>query len=248
MPSVSIASPSAGYASFQLRFRALLLDAGICLTFFIVGGVAAGAALEHYPFARSAIFVLIVTSILLYDPLMVSQYGGTLGHRAFNICVVQVGTRQNLSLPKAIVRAVIKAFLGVFSLTFMFITKRAQGLHDLAAGSEVRIRNPRAADARDYFVPDESNAGQPFPSPVRRLVIIALYLAFLFVLTSVAVVLTLSPECIDQNICTAAEDRAGSILGFVMIGGAGILIVLGWRAQLPGGRRGKPRLNDPMHG
>ena len=239
MLPLSIASTSAGYASFQLRFRALLLDTGICLTFLIVGGVAAGAALEGYPFARSAIFVLIVTSILLYEPLMVSQYGGTLGHRAFNISVVQVGTRQNLSLPKAIIRSVVKAFLGIFSIAFMFTTKRAQGLHDLAAGSEVRIRNPRAADARDYFVPEESKAGRPFPSAARRLVIIALYTAFLFVLMSVAVGLTLSPECIDQNICTASEHQAGSILGFVMIGGAGIVIGLGWRAQLPGGRRGK---------
>jgi hypothetical protein len=206
------------------------------MAFFIIGGVAAGAALEQFPVARSATFVLIVAGIFLYDPLMVSQYGGTLGHRAFNIRVVQVGTHQNLSVPRAILRAVIKGFFGVFSFTFMFITRKAQGLYDLAAGSEVRIRNPRGADAQDYFVPEEPKARQTLPSPVRRLVMIALYNALLFVLISVAAALNVSPECIDLNICSASENQALSILGFVMLGGAGILIVLGWRAQLPGGR------------
>ena len=237
MPAASITSPGAGYASFQARFRALLLDAGICLALFVIGGVAAGAVLEQYPFARSAIFVLIVASILLYDPLMVSHYGGTFGHRAFNIRVVRAGTQQNLPLPKAIVRAVIKGFFGLFSLAFMFITRKAQGLHDLAAGSEVRIRNPRAAHARDYFVPEGPRSGQSLPSPVRRVVIIVLYSGLLFVLTSVAVGLTVSPECIDQNICAASENQALSILGFVLLGGASILIVLGWRGQLPGALR-----------
>lgn len=242
MPTVSTARLAAGYASFQLRFRALLLDAGICLAFFIIGGVVAGAVLEQYPLARSAIFVLIVSSILLYDPLMVSQYGGTFGHRAFNICVVQAGTQRKLSLPSAIVRAVIKSFLGLFSLTFMFVTSKAQSLHDMAAGSEVRIRDPRGANAQDYFVPEVPKAGQSWPSPARRLVIIGLYITLLYVLISVIGGLSVSAECIDQNFCTASEDHTLSILAFLMLGGAGILIVLGWRGQLPGGRRGKPRL------
>src|SRR5262245_31027361 len=164
-----------GYASFQLRFRALLLDFGICLAFFMIGGLSAGALLEEHPFARASTLVLIIGSILLYDPFMVSQYGGTFGHRVFNVRVVQAETRQNLPFVVALVRSIIKGFLGVFSLVFMFVTKRAQGLHDLAVGSEVRIRNPRSADATDYFVPLEMPADVVLPSAMRRIIVIALY-------------------------------------------------------------------------
>jgi hypothetical protein len=117
----------------------------------------------------------------------------------------------------------------------MFITKRAQGLHDLAAGSEVRIRNPRAADARDYFVPEESKAGRPFPSPATETCDHCTVYCVPF-RPHVSGCWTHSlPECIDQNICTASEDQAGSILGFVMIGGAGIVIGLRVAGSTPWG-------------
>ena len=44
-------------------------------------------------------------------------------------------------------------FFGLFSFFFMFMTNRSQGVHDLIAGAEVRIRDPQIALETDYFVP-----------------------------------------------------------------------------------------------
>jgi len=227
----------AGYAAFRLRFRALLLDGIICLLFFIIGGLAAGAVLEQYPLGRAVSFVLIILACLFYDPLMVSQYGGTFGHRALNIRVVKRGTQANLTFPTALLRALIKSLLGLLSFAFMFVTNRAQSLHDLAAGSEVRIRNPKTADAGDYFVPEQLPAGSSMPSALRRIVVVTLYDALLFILTTVVGALSVSRTCIELDICTSSEEITFSITGFTWLIGTAILIGLGWKGRLPGCRK-----------
>jgi len=233
-----------GHAAFRLRFRALLLDFGICAGFFLIGGIAAGVVMEHYLLGRAAAFVLIAGVILCYEPLMVSQYGGTFGHRALNIRVVETKTDRNLTLPKAVVRALIKQLLGLFSLAFMFVTKRAQGLHDLAVGSEVRVRNRGAARPADYFVPEQVLTGQPMPSAPRRIVIIALYNVLLLVLVSVIAGFSLSSSCLDRDVCTGSERQELTLLSFLWMGMSAVLISLGWRARLPGARRNRSVINN----
>ena len=230
---------NSGYAAFRLRFRALLVDVGISLAIFLIGGIVAGVVLEQYPLGRVAAFTLIVGTILCYEPIMVSQYGGTLGHRALNIRVVQANTERNLTLPKAVVRALIKQFLGLFSLAFMFVTKKAQGLHDFAVGSEVRVRNPQVASPGDYFVPDHLLASPSLPSAARRTIIIALYNVLLFLIVSAMAGLSISSTCLDQDICTSSERQELSLLSFLWLAVSAVLISLGWTARLPGARRNR---------
>ena len=76
MPPELDARLNTGYAAFGLRFRALLLDAGICMGFFLIAGLATGVVLEQRPMARATGFVLIVGTILCYEPFMVANTGG----------------------------------------------------------------------------------------------------------------------------------------------------------------------------
>jgi len=155
-------SEQVGYAALKLRFRAYVKDAIICLGVFLLGGITAGIVFEHSSGARIAAFVLIDAVILIYEPLMVARYGGTFGHRSANIRVVRAQSGDSLSFWRAALRALVKWFFGVFSFAFMFVTNRAQGIHDLIAGAEVRIRDPQIAFETDYFVPRLASR------PVRR--------------------------------------------------------------------------------
>jgi hypothetical protein len=210
------------------------------MAFFLVGGVGAGVALDKYPEGRVFAFLLIVAAILSYEPLMVNLYGGTFGHHALNICVVHSKTQQNLSLPRALLRALLKQFLGLFSLGFMFVTEKAQSLHDLAVGSEVRIRNPRAAVPVDYFVPEQELPGKPLPSTTRRIVVIAFYNVVLLLLVSLLAAFSLSPACLDQDVCTNAELQYLNFITFAWLAVFAVLVSLGWKARLPGCRFRRP--------
>ena len=105
---------SPGWATFRLRFRAFLIDAGICLGLFLVGGIAAAALFEGSPVGRVVAFFAIIACILSYEPFMLSRYGGTLGHTVLNLRVVQVQTHRNLPLWRGFVRTLTKMLFGIF--------------------------------------------------------------------------------------------------------------------------------------
>jgi hypothetical protein len=169
---------------------------------------------------------------------MVSQYGGTFGHRALNIRVVVAKTGSNLTLPKAMLRSLIKQVLGLFSLGFMFFTKKAQSLHDLAAGSEVRIRNSQHASRTDYFVPEQLPAGVTVPSAGRRIVAILIYSLAALLLVSVIEAFSVSPACINnQNLCNDTERETTNLLSLIVLVAVVSLTGFGWTGRLPGCRR-----------
>src|SRR6185295_12903182 len=96
------------YAAFRLRFRALQIDALICVGVFLVGGILTGILLENSVAARVAAFSLILGSILLYEPFMVARYGGTFGHRKSNVRIVRLGSDDNLPIWRAAIRSLVK--------------------------------------------------------------------------------------------------------------------------------------------
>jgi uncharacterized RDD family membrane protein YckC len=114
------------YARFMPRLRALYIDAIIMMVVaFAVLFVA--VRLRSDNIARVLGFTLVV-SWLLYEPLLVSFAGGTIGHRRTNLRVVDDRTQGNVSLLKAIARSFVKAALGWVSFFTMFTTRRSQAI------------------------------------------------------------------------------------------------------------------------
>jgi len=93
--------------------------------------------------------------LLLYDPVCVSLFGATVGHRVMNLRVVNDRTGGKLSLPAAIARFWIKAVLGVISFFTMHFDPRHRAVHDMATRSSVRIADPSRAQ------PHHFTTGQP---------------------------------------------------------------------------------------
>jgi uncharacterized RDD family membrane protein YckC len=74
------------YARFSRRLRAMLLDWIITLA-VIFGAVLVAATVGSDTLSR-ALGILVVVALLLYEPVLVSRMGGTLGHYLTNLRVV----------------------------------------------------------------------------------------------------------------------------------------------------------------
>jgi uncharacterized RDD family membrane protein YckC len=137
------------YARVGPRVRAFLIDYFLLFGAFAVVAVV-GAQLESVPGLRAALFALWVAFVLLYEPVMVSRTGGTLGHHLKNIHVVSDRTGGPPGFVAAMARNLIKAFLGGLSFLWMLGSDRQQAIHDLVARVTVQIKNPALARHRDY--------------------------------------------------------------------------------------------------
>jgi len=144
-------TPRSLYATFPRRLNALSIDTlvlAVCsaLVFTL------GPMLQQLGPIRIALFVSWWGLLLLYEPLLVWQRGGTVGHLAMNLRVVNNRTGQNVSLLQAVARFWLKAFLGILSFFSMNFSRRHQAIHDIVTGSSVQIRDAAKAQTYHYTV------------------------------------------------------------------------------------------------
>ena len=146
------AEGSAGlYANFPSRLNALTIDSlvliGITICIFTTASF-----LERQPTMRVGLAISWWLILFLYEPICVSRFGGTVGHRLMNLQVVDNRTRGPVSPSKAFARYLVKVSFGVFSFLTMSFTRRHQAIHDLMTNSSVRIRNVSKARPHQYTV------------------------------------------------------------------------------------------------
>jgi uncharacterized RDD family membrane protein YckC len=134
------------YARIWPRVKAILVDAFILSAAFLVAALVGSRVRGAGPVA----FIVWFGLWALYDPIMVSVTGGTVGHHLQNLRVVSDRTGGRPSLPAAFVRNVAKVSLWAFSLLAMAFSSRGKALHDWIAGTTVQARDPAAARSRDF--------------------------------------------------------------------------------------------------
>jgi len=143
------------FATFPRRLNALTADA-LILILFSGFMIVAESAVDDRPGVRLVLAAFWYGTLLFYEPAMVTLLGGTLGHRLFNLRVVDDGTMTNLGFLKAVGRFWAKLLLGLFSFLSMSFSRRHQTLHDLVTRSTVQIRDPSLAKPYHYV-----REGQP---------------------------------------------------------------------------------------
>lgn len=133
-------------ASVSDRVYALIIDVFGVVIPLIYGLpiVALYVGLGALPWMLYAI--IIVFAIFVYEPLMVSTYGQTLGHRLMRI-KVQDNQGNLLSIGNAFLRFVAKSLLGVFS--FFTLIYSSQTIHDMASNSFVVKLRP-SDEGKDF--------------------------------------------------------------------------------------------------
>jgi uncharacterized RDD family membrane protein YckC len=92
--------------------------------------------IDEFPtWLRVAIFVFC---LYIYDPLLIAQAGGTIGHHILGIRVKKVKQpEKNLNMLQASIRFITKLTLGWLSFLTVTGSKRKLAIHDMASGSIV---------------------------------------------------------------------------------------------------------------
>jgi hypothetical protein len=228
------------YARFARRLRGLALDFILFLV-LMVCALQIAVAFNQNDLARVLGFSLVI-GFFLYEPLLVSLFGGTVGHYLSNIKVVDDRTNGNVSFLKAVGRVVIKTILGWYSFISMVATRRHQAVHDLLTRSTVQIRDPSIARGGGFAIERVELSSSGMPSVPRRIAIIVLYLLLVFVaamLLFFALVLVglISDECLRrEDWCSRTDNLVISGLGLCMLIVLVLCLGFGWRGRLWGAR------------
>lgn len=233
--------PAPKYARFSRRFRGLVLDWTILMA-ILFGGLALASTVRNDNFSR-VLGILVVATLLLYEPILVSVTGSTLGHYLTNLRVVDERGGGNVSFLKACARVVIKGVLGLYSFVTLAATNRNQAVHDLLTRSTVQIRNPAKALPGQYVGERKGAAESDLPPPWRRVAAIGVYVLlihsfYIAVLIGLNEAGLMSNACIDKlNRCSPGEwlfNAAAAVL-FLLL--TALIIARGWRGRLFGARK-----------
>jgi uncharacterized RDD family membrane protein YckC len=230
----------ARYARFSRRLKGMFIDWTITLV--VIFGALMIAASARNDNVSQALGAVVVLALILYEPLLVSRTGGTIGHHLTNLRVVDDGSGGNVNFLKAVARFAIKSVIGWYSFLLMALTRRNQAVHDLVTRSTVQIRDAAKA-APGQFITERVELAHPdMPSPLRRIAVIAAYLLLTVVVALAAegVIVTggiVSEQCGEADICTTREVIAIFVLGGTFLAACVASIVLGWKGRLFGARR-----------
>src|SRR4051794_36225275 len=168
LPPQSPGAPQ--YARFVRRFRGIVID-WVVMMLILFGALFIASIVEVDHIAR-VLGVVVVLTLLLYEPILVSTTGSTIGHYMANLRVVDERNHGNVSFLKAVARLLIKSVLGWYSFIIMAATRRNQALHDKLTASTVQIRN-RAKALPWHYITERTELSSPnMPSRTRRVVVI----------------------------------------------------------------------------
>ncbi len=227
------------YARFVRRFRGIIIDWALSV-FVIFGALIVSSATRSDEISR-VVGVAVVIILVMYEPVMVSMTGGTIGHYLANLRVVDDARHGNVSFLKACARFVIKGVLGWYSFIVMAATRRNQALHDKLTRSTVQIRDAAKANP-DHYILERAELSSPnMPSRTRRCVVIIAYLFLAFVLFvilffSAVAVDALSEQCFYYDRCSKVENLVSIGIGLVWLAASACVVVFGWRGKLAGAR------------
>ena len=238
-PVETIAAAPA-YGRFSGRVRAFVID-WIIIVLLLVSVLFAAVSADSNRIGRILGFTFVAVW-LLYEPLLVSLTGSSVGHYFSNLRVVDDRTHGNVSFPKAVIRLVIKTVFGLYSFITMATTLRHQAVHDLLTRSTVQIRNRDKATPSQYVGERIELLSSNMPSVWRRLLIIVAYLLSIFIVTMFAFYLVdtaghLSHACLENTArCSSSEKWIVIGLELTSTIASVVCIIQGWRGKLYGCR------------
>jgi uncharacterized RDD family membrane protein YckC len=123
------------YPQVLIRVKASFVDVVVLLVLMIIISSIFQNIGSVNDYARIIAFIFV---FFLYDPLLISILGGTIGHL---VCGLRVRKESNeeriIPFHLAIIRFMVKAFLGWISLLTVTGNKKGRAIHDSIVGSVV---------------------------------------------------------------------------------------------------------------
>ena len=121
------------FPSLVTRIKALVIDVIVMLIIFTCTTLFIDAFGDIPEFVKGLIAVFM---FYLYDPILTSFTGSTLGHKVMKLKVRKYADpEKRISLGQAFLRFIIKGFLGWISFLTVTGSKHKRAIHDMASGS-----------------------------------------------------------------------------------------------------------------
>ncbi len=115
------------------RVKASAIDSIVIVAFIGASSEILGT-LDSAPNYYKMICVIL---IFLYEPIMVSLFGASIGHRMCKLKVQNAKNSKKISIIKAIIRFLMKMILGWISLFTISNNKERKTMHDMIVDSVV---------------------------------------------------------------------------------------------------------------
>lgn len=123
------------YPGLYQRVVAIFIDSIIMIILMIIT-VDIFSNFEEVSIIPKIIAFLAI--FCLYDPVLTSAFGGTIGHKTNGLRVKRVNNQnKNVLFHLALLRYLVKVLLGWISLLTISGNEKRQAMHDLIAGSVV---------------------------------------------------------------------------------------------------------------
>jgi uncharacterized RDD family membrane protein YckC len=117
------------------RVQAIIIDIVIIITVFFAATYIFNLIGDVPTWIRTFVFVFM---LFLYDPLLISLTGGTIGHHMLEIKVCRVSNpEKKISIPDAFFRFIIKSLIGWLSFLTISFNNKKRAIHDFAGSSVV---------------------------------------------------------------------------------------------------------------
>jgi len=193
------------------------------------------------------VFICIAVPFL-YEPVLVTWRGQTIGHKTMGFRIIDSATRMNISFSKSLSRFLLKAVFGVVSLLWAFFERRQQFFHDtmtrsMAVMCDIRADQLERLEAGSVVLDAANDRLAAMPSLKRRAVFILLYALGAFILLSIIIDM-IFPDCysdrpLSLEQCYIVETIAGGLLLLLFVS----IIIVGLRGGLPGARATRSRFS-----
>jgi uncharacterized RDD family membrane protein YckC len=230
-------APDIRFARLSRRLQASVVDAAVYLTMPAAAALLSLAAADGRPH-RTLAWGLGVAAFL-YEPLLVSWRGATIGHRSKGIRVLALATGRPPAFPRALGRFAAKVATGLLTAPLVSLTPRHQALHDLLAGTVVEVlEGQHGSVRRDAYPPADRVPRAPLTAEraARRVTLTAAWSLLLALGVAVAVQVVASDACIQARACSGAEIAVLAIAGQAWAVTQYALVWFGLAGRLPGAR------------
>lgn len=137
-PTIQLQKPLYNYPTLLKRIQAVFIDLLLILAVFTLTSTIINAIGDIATAVKIAVFM---SCVILYEPAFVAFTGGTLGHKAMGMRIKKHDKpEENISILSAIMRVIVKSFLGWVSFLTVTLTSEKRALHDMASGSIVVMK------------------------------------------------------------------------------------------------------------